>query len=131
MIIPIKIDIAPYGFVGKYQALKWDLENSTDSVKRLIQLLIEKKALNVDNIIEAFENSYTFRKAEYNLDLIKEVQHFSKEQINRIVKAATLNRQIWDATGTKPILKKLFSQNSATIDPELLKQWKNILKESQ
>ena len=131
VIIPIRIDIAPYGFIGKYQALKWDLEDSTDSVKRLIQLLVEKKALNIDNILEAFENSFTFRNAEYNLDLLRGVQQFSKEQINKIVNASVENRQIWDATGTQPILDKLFSEYSDIIDPELLKKWKSLLKGSR
>ncbi|SRR6266487_2041709 len=44
--------------------------------------------------------------------------------------AAITNNQIWDATGIKPMLNTIFSKHSDSIDPELMKKWKEALKET-
>lgn len=130
IIIPIKIDLDPYGFIKKYQALKWDAEKPKLSSRKLIRLLVEKNVLSTDNIIEGFSNSYTFENAELNADLLNEVGTFSRRQINEIVGASIQNNQIWDSFGAKPILRKLFTKYSDRIDPDLMRQWKQRLKEA-
>ncbi len=126
IIIPINIDLDPYGFISKYQALKWDLEEPKLSLPKLIKLLIDKKVLNVDNIIEGFSRSYSFENAKMNSEFLSEVRQFSTQQIDRIVRAAIENRQIWDSYGAKPVLNELFSKYSNRIDPELMMQWEAL-----
>jgi len=127
-IIPIKIDIPPYGFVGKYQALKWNVKQTVESMKGLLRELIERKTLNEDNIIDAFAKSHSYRNAEYNTELLSMIPAFSKQQINTVIRAAITNNQIHHASGATPILQDLFSKYSESIDPELMDQWKKILK---
>ena len=125
---PIKIDLDPYGFIGKYQALRWSSDKD-ESFKTLIGTLVEKKLVNADNVIDVFTNSYTFRNAEFNLDIVTAMPSFSKEQINKIAKGAVLNNQIWKATGAKPILNEFFAKYSSTIDPEVMSQWKKLFEQ--
>src|SRR5438132_6865011 len=129
-IIGIQIEIPPYGFVGKFQGLKWDTKQSVESMKSLLKLLVERKALDEDNIIDAFVKSRSFRIADYNTELLNEIPRFSKQQINTVVSTAVTNNQIWDATGASLILDNLFSKYSESIDPELMKQWKKIRKKA-
>ncbi len=126
IIIPLKIDLDPYGFIGKYQALRWSSDKD-ESFKTLIRTLVEKNLVNADNVIDGFTNSYSFRNAEFNLDLLTAIPGFSKEQINKIASGAVLNNQIWNATGAKPILEEFFARHSKTIDPEVMSQWKKLI----
>lgn len=129
-VIPIKIDLDPYGFLSKYQALKWDPDEQDLGLKKLILLLLEKKILTVDNIVEGFSQSYSYANAEFNAELLKTIPAFSQQQMNRIVKATLENSQIWSSFGAKPILRQLFSKYSERIDHGLMKQWKELLAES-
>ena len=99
-------------------------------MKSLLKLLVERKALDEDNIIDAFVKSRSFRIADYNTELLNEIPRFSKQQINTVVSTAVTNNQIWDATGASLILDNLFSKYSESIDPELMKQWKKIRKKA-
>jgi hypothetical protein len=128
VIIPIKIDLDPYGFIGKYQALRWSSDKD-ESFKTLIRTLVEKNLINADNVIDGFTNSHSFRNAEFNLDLVTAMPGFSKAQINKIASGAVLNNQIWNATGAKPILNEFFAKYSSTIDPEVMSQWKKLVEQ--
>lgn len=127
IIIPVKIDLDPYGFVGKYQALKWHSDKYDENMKTLIQTLVEKNLIDTDNVIDVFTRSHSYRNSESNLDLVTAIRNFSKDQINKIARETVMNNQIWNATGAKPILKKLFTKYADDIDPEVMSQLNKLL----
>lgn len=123
-IIPIKLDLDPYGFISKLQALKWNDEKTEKSCRQLVRLLVEKNILNVDHVVEGFRASYSFDNAGFNAELLAAVDTFSRPQIERIVNASLQNPQIWDSFKARPHLNSLFEEYSDRIAPEMLKRWK-------
>ncbi len=126
IIIPIKLDLDPYGFISKYQALKWDLEDPENTFSKLVKLLLDRKVLNIDNVIEGFAQRYSFKNAKANSELLNELGPFSKPQIDKIVSAALGNRQIRDSYGAKPVLWELTAKYTSIVNPELMRQWNEL-----
>ena len=62
LIIPVKINIEPYGFVSRYQALSWGA-NIEDNLKKLIELLVDKKLISIDMLIQGFITSNSYKEA--------------------------------------------------------------------
>ena len=124
-IVPIKIDHDPYGFIGKIQALKWDVNDEEDSFKKLVKVLMAKKLLTVEGLILRFSSTYSFSDATLNSELLLEADtDFTKEQINAIMQHALNNGQIWGSFKAVPRLVSLFSAYSNAIDPPLMRKWK-------
>src|SRR5437773_3220417 len=63
VIVPIKIRDDPYGFIGKIQALKWDIDDEELSFKKLVKVLMEKTLLTVEGLILRFSSSYSYADA--------------------------------------------------------------------
>jgi hypothetical protein len=100
LIIPVKINIELYEFVSRYQALSWGA-NVEDNLKKLIELLVDKKLISIDMLIQGFIMSNSYKEANMRSELLTEVTtSFSPEQINILADAAIKNSQIneaWDA----------------------------------
>jgi len=125
IIVPIKIHHDPYGFIGKIQALKWDIDNEEESFKTLVKVLMEKKLLSVEGLILRFSSSNSFADATLNSELLLTANvEFTKEQINTIVRYAMSNSQIMGSFKAVPILDRLFTDHFDAIDPPLMRKWK-------
>jgi hypothetical protein len=126
LLIPVKIDIEPYGFISKYQALSWG-DDSTDNIRRLIELLIDKQLISIDALIQSFAKSPHYDTADTRIGfLMKATTTFSQEQINSIAKSAIENGQINGAWATKKQLRQVFSNHRSMIEPEFLDQLKSL-----
>ncbi|KAA0003213.1 MAG: toll/interleukin-1 receptor domain-containing protein [Thermoplasmata archaeon] len=121
-IIPLQVDIVPYGFIGKIQSLKInkdDLKNTADDIFRLIKNQSPFKESMKDFIINALAISRNFEQAKVRSKLLMEFENFSSEQIHRIFEAAMRNNQVYGSFGAQDVLKKLFEK------------YKNYLKEEE
>lgn len=119
VIVPIKIDLLPYGFIAKYQALSWDKDNFEANIKALIQTLMKKEYYTVDDLIESFANSDSFADAGFKSELLLEINSLTRTQINKIVKASVENDQIVDSWKARSNLENLFSKYWDSIDESL------------
>lgn len=101
-IIPIKISIDPYGFLGKFQALNFKLySNHIDSwitfCKKIVDIISEQESFKektTDLLIKALKNSYNFKTARKIIQILREVSSFTDIQANDILKAYFTNNQI-------------------------------------
>ncbi|HEV2138572.1 MAG TPA: toll/interleukin-1 receptor domain-containing protein [Nitrososphaerales archaeon] len=115
-IIPVKVDVDPYGFIAKFQALKWRLEAYRDSMDELIGLLVARGIIAKEKLIEALAHASSFYDAKLKSGLLLKGEPFTEEQMNIIVQAAIQNRQIyqsWDAVGT---VRFLIEKHQGQID---------------
>lgn len=117
-IVPINIDVNPYGFINKYQALKWRTDDPTDSIRKLVRILVEQGVIATHRLIESFAKSISFDDAGFKSELLEVVEKFSQEQINQIAKATLENNQIFDSFKAQPHLRALFSKYRDVIKPE-------------
>jgi hypothetical protein len=126
VIIPIRIDVNPYGFVGRLQALKWDKADTTSGVDRVAQVLFQKRILSTDELIGCFKRSRNFDDAGFKARILRDADRLSKRQINEIAHAAIQNEQIYGASSAKTPLRTLFKQHSQSIDSRTKKVLKRL-----
>lgn len=112
-IIPIRLGMDPYGFIGKYQAMP-GYNDICKLAKAIILLLWSKFPDNerlLEGLITRFENSTSFTQANF---LIKKIEHITQmpySLIERLEKANKENGQVREAFEVKKrlpvILRKL------------------------
>ena len=134
-IVPISINfpgkpyILPYGFISKYQALKWtiDLNNFKDSRRQIvsdIQYLIAKTLKSKNNTIEkvrncfvnSFVNSVSFVDANSKSESIDQLDPFGKERLTILVFGYTFNNQIRGSSAGSSRIERLIDENKDELD---------------
>ncbi len=125
VIIPLKINVDPYGFIGKIQALK-SSASIQDSCEKIFNILRKSPLFDRlrDTIIEIFVKSTSFEKAGENAESLKNIEPFSEDQINRIIKGFLENGQICYGFISSRIIRRLYRKYKEIIDPDLSKQFK-------
>jgi len=129
LIIPLRIDLAPYGFIGKLQALKID-DRIPDSCEKIIEIFKKSPLYEpfIDTYIRAFINSEDFYKANEMADLLKDCERFNVKQVNEIIKGYINNSQVRGGFRAGPFVNRIFEEYSEVIDQELKQKYKQILE---
>jgi hypothetical protein len=132
LIIPLRIRKNPYGFIGKFQALKVNenfIKGSMENVLRVIKNH-EKFTESLKNcLIIALRNAKSFDDAQIIITLLEEYNSYSEEQVNQIMENAIKNNQFRMSRSGKQFLKTLISKYASTISP-ILKQEYDSVKDS-
>jgi len=128
LIIPIMIDLSPYGFIGKLQALKPD-DAVSDSCEKIIEIIKNSplSELLTNCFIRSFVNSETFYQANDRADLLQEYEPFNDDQINELVRGYIINDQISGGFRAKPFVKRMFEKYSDVIKPELKEKFEEFV----
>ena len=100
LIIPIRMDQDPYGFIGKFQAIT--LHNENQSSEEIFDILLKNKKTKKTMayaLINMFEDSDSFAAAKRNIGLVKRIEYWNKELIQRLEKSENNNSQIKNSFG--------------------------------
>lgn len=115
-IIPIHAGLIPYGFIGKYQALK----AGTKSIEQLTQEVIEifaskpKIASKISRaLVEKLKLSKNWAQSKQIMDLIEKCQQFSPETVAELTKALNNNGQVSSAWGVPERIKQIVERHGA------------------
>ena len=100
LIIPIKIGLDPYGFIGKYQAITFSNEKklSEDIFNALVKNEKTKKKMAY-GLMSMFENSNSFKEAKVNFGLIIKIEFWDDTLIKRLENSPKENSQIRGSFG--------------------------------
>lgn len=99
-IIPVKIDLIPYGFMGRYQALKGVPPLGHELAPRIGEILFhdprnhEKLAKGV---VAALESSERYSQANARSAHLARLPHFSTDLVERLKLALVSNGQVRDS----------------------------------
>jgi len=114
VIIPLKIDVDPYGFIAKIQGLKFDELKLNTCCSSIIKKICDKfpawgHALLQAGLITIFMKSSSFRNAEENAKLLEPcLDLFDAATLEKICDSILTNRQIYDASNMPNMLKTWF-----------------------
>lgn len=131
IIVPLKIDINPYGFVAKYQALKINQDNYRLSCLEIIRTIYEHRKYRgaIRNcVIRAFAESYSFIDAAQKSNVLVELGDFTDTEINEIIHASSSNNQIHDSFKAKENLSILIKRYKDKIDKKVLRLYQNKIR---
>lgn len=115
-IVPLKVGIDPYGFIGKYQALQAKDLMPKDIAREIIELLSVKPqiAFKISNaLVGRLEDSSSWAESKRIMDLIEECHQFSDEALERLKAAPNANSQVRDSWGVPERIKKIVENISS------------------
>ncbi len=126
LIIPVKINIDPYGFQSQYQAYKLKTNNIYGSCIDIAKIIVEEPNLKVkllDSLIKVFGKSDSFNRTENIIEVLwKFNDSYSKKQKNNIIQLAESNSQIYSCYKAKKKLKIFIRKYKKDLDENLLKK---------
>ena len=129
LIISTSIDLAPYGFIGRKQALKLN-ESIPDSCDRIIEIIKKSpmKETLVNCAIKKFVESENFNSANAKAKILEEHAPFSDDQANEIIRGFVINNQIRGADWVAvPFVKRIAEKYSDVIKPDLKEEYEKWL----
>lgn len=125
-IIPINVQLHPYGFLGRYQSLQLKtitIESVQEACNKILEILrLEGKWISImrRGDISRFINSQNFNSARKNLKNISSFNDLSKEEAYEIINGAVSNDQIYGAAQydktTSPALYEIYDKHKTTFD---------------
>lgn len=123
-IIPLMIDLVPYGFIGKFQAMRTDISRwnfkDNDSRVNMIDLINKEFPTRFrECILNSLEKTSSWIIGKTKFRILKEKEPFSKEEINKIMKESVDNNQIYNAEGVQEYLLELIKKYENKIEPNL------------
>ncbi|MCJ7458380.1 MAG: toll/interleukin-1 receptor domain-containing protein [candidate division Zixibacteria bacterium] len=141
-IIPLKVDIDPYGFISRFQALKFeyvieideyenDKYSCIDSSLKIIESIFNNKNLKdnlQDCLIKSFVGSTSYVDAADKAQLLSKLDDFSKDQINEIVRGSIEQTQVHKSWKAHSFLKELISKHDKDIDPVRKKELSELIE---
>lgn len=114
LVVPVMVDADPYGFIGKYQGLKW-IGKNTEQIATGIEKILMKNPKTSSRMIEVlvgkFENSDTFQQAKNNISRLEKLEHIPALLIKRILTASVSNDQIQSSFGVSVRVKALAAKH--------------------
>jgi len=124
LIIPINIGLVPYGFIGKYQALKYD-ENISHTCEKIMDTIRKSPIYDrvKDFFIKRFVKSEHFSEANERVEKLELFETFTVDQINEIIRGYVNNYEIRGGFKSSPFVDSLFKKYSDVIDPELKEKY--------
>jgi TIR domain len=101
-IIPVRLGMDPYGFMGKFQGLQGTNKKDLEIAEEIFKLLINSDENNErisKAIIIKFINSSSFREAIDTMDLLQHVTFINEDLLEKLRIARENNDQIYKSIG--------------------------------
>jgi hypothetical protein len=113
-IIPLQVNIAPPGFLGRIQSLKINPnEIGAYHAQQIVGLIKNKSKFGKDMknfVIKQLEDSASFEEAAARSKLLQDFKVFSKEELDRIINITISSRCIHDSFSAQRALKSFFKK---------------------
>lgn len=135
IIVPMKLGLDPYGFIGRYQAQSF--AGAADETSIYLPV-IEEACWNIvktlasykkiasevrDGVIAAFGRSGSFREAGKFALRMQSLEPFSDQQLNEILRVSTTNDQISHGFDARSIVNALIRREATRVDRSLVRQF--------
>lgn len=102
LVIPVRLGLNPYGFIGKVQGLAGSLEQSEDMADTLVQTLLNhpstQRAMR-KALVSALQSAFSYDNARKLSRIIARVKDFTDEEKRDLQHACKDNNQVADANG--------------------------------
>lgn len=99
-VLPLHIDLNPYGFMGKLQAAHCENDSAQQIGEKIVQWLVRTPSAQsamADGLVKAFEGVYSYDRARAVYSKLIEMPSYTPAQLQRLDAACRSNGQIKEA----------------------------------
>lgn len=99
-VIPVRIGLDPYGFIGKYQAVQGLSRNTPDVCDEILTILLKKPVIEskiTEALVRKLADSVSWAAAKKNMDYLERCHHLRPEMVKMLQKAIEENSQVRDS----------------------------------
>jgi hypothetical protein len=124
-ILPLKLSLDPYGFIGELQALKVRRELE-EACRKIVQVLASRPVLGDrarDGVIDAFLRSTSFEESARLAVALSKLKPYSTSQLDRIVQGAAKNQQIYGGRRAREAVNELIRENKPNVRRKLVREF--------
>jgi hypothetical protein len=125
-ILPLRIQLNPYGFLSRYQALKGNKRNPMASAENVLRALAEYKKLRgrlLKYLIESFGDSDSYVSAIAISKALISLSPLTAGEMRKIIDYADLHDQIYNSVGAINNLRQLFRINKNIFSEKELRKY--------
>ena len=115
-LLPVRLDVGPYGFMASHQALHGDLSDPPAlalAIARALTTNPRTAAAAAEGLTGALENANSFQRAKDIMDLLEVAPVLTYRQLDRITAAITGNDQVEQATRVPQRIESLVERHRA------------------
>jgi len=128
-IVSLKVTIDPFGFLSKYQAFNFRVENVARSCSGIVKVIHKNTKLQkrfLDGLITAFGRSDSFEEAKARTSLLNEFVGYNGRQVNDVMRTAIENSQIHKSFGARKQLEIFLKKYGDKADDAALNSYRRL-----
>ena len=118
LVIPVRLGLDPYGFIGKFQGAPGTLDNPAKLAWSTVDMLLKNKgtaSAMQDALVVGLEKSPTFQASKAVVSKLETMTYLTTDQVNRIEAACASNGQVSESFGVPYRIKKLVERFRPTV----------------
>jgi hypothetical protein len=130
-IIPVKVHDNPYGFIGAFQALKWNKSSPDVTVWEIAECLHEESRFAQavkDGVIEVFLSGSDFDEVASTVKKLLWFRPFSAEQLHRIIEGSTSNQGIYGCHAAQTPMTTLIEDANGKVSRRAIRKYREAVK---
>jgi hypothetical protein len=134
LILPLKVDIDPQGFISRYQAHSLNMDDVAKSLRVVMKALSKRPRIGnlVRNaLIEVFASSDSFESAKQNTELLLSFKEFNMDQVKKIIQHTINNDQIYRCFKAQKLLRNFVDEYKDKLNPRLYRKLQEMIEQSQ
>lgn len=131
LIIPLQVDLKPYGFCAAYEALALNKRVLYKTCWRIIKILAQHRRYErtvQDGAVQALVNSRSFDEAEEHLKGVLELGTLPAQQLNTLLRGCLNNQNIYGSIRARPLMEKLLAKGRRRFSSHILSRYRAQVK---
>lgn len=126
LVVPLRVDVNPYGFAARYQAFGLGRNKLRTSCLNLFGVLKQEQRTRsraISSLINAFAGSKDFSDAGDKAELLQECRQMTRRQISGVLEASIANAQICKSIEATRNLATIIRRHRKDINQAQLKRY--------
>lgn len=116
LVIPVARGLMPYGFMGRYQALKCKDAAANEVARQIAEILIGHSlsaARMAEALVANLERSESFAQSKSNMALVRSISVWTPDLLRKL-EGALKNSQVSHSFGVPESIRTIVSQNTSS-----------------
>lgn len=109
-ILPIRLKLDPYGFIGKYQGMQGVGKSPKQIAKEIVEILLKNKVAQpkiITGLVHSFAKSSSYAESKEKIELIEKASYIPPDLLKILQDSIKGNGQVRDSWGVPESIKDL------------------------